>query len=356
MIVLLEPVCGSWTHEEVNAGFLKQVRENSSQEICYIGEKEHICCIRNLYAGARVNYNIITKPVPQKDADAYDKTLYYFRLMSTIIMKYQPDILIVLCGYRPCILAAELISVIFPHLKIKFVIHGMIEEQKGHMESYAKLFSYSVHCKNLCFVTYSPFCTDNYWGLREKKFFFMHLPYIMNQKHARKAVPKKSPGKTIIGIIGACANTKALKLISMINKNSLDKEYEFWVISRFGDRFRCLKNVKVLELEFDRENKNKLLQNIDYLLLPYDKREYALSASGVLWDAISNRVPCLMLDCKYFEYYMSYRIGYQAKDINELCKIICEKIQCGKCNEHTFFIGLNNIEKKTEEKMKYLLQ
>ena len=94
---------------------------------------------------------------------------------------------------------------------------------------------------------------------------------------------------------------------------------------------------------------------MDYLLLPYGKDEYRLSASGVLWDAVSNRIPCLMLDSKYFEYYSPYRIGYRADSINELCKIICERIQ-ERRRKDTFFVGMDQIVRENDKIIRHLLR
>lgn len=353
MIILLEPVCSSWIHEEVNAGFLQLVRNNSNDEVLYIGEKEHVCCVRKIYADSQVKYKVIIRQASWQGSDSYENTIYYFILMFSVIMKCKPNILFILCGYRPCILAAEMVSFLFPYIKINFIIHGMIEKYKGNSSSYERLFKIATFCKRLRFVTYNPFCTDNYWGVKRKKFFFLHHPYVKDRSQAIRK-ERINTGVTI-GIIGACANAKALKLISMVNRCKVEGDYEFLVISRFGNHFRHLKNVKVLDITFDREKKTRLMRNMDYLLLPYDRQEYTLSASGVLWDAISNHVPCLMLDCKYFEYYMPYKIGYRAKNIKELCEIVCEKIQCGREENEKFFMDLEKIEQERNRAIRQML-
>lgn len=356
MIILLEPVCSAWVHEEVNAGFLKLVSENTDQNVLYVGEKEHLRCVKRIWNGKGVEYKALTKTVPQEEADLYKNTFYYLRLLSDILTRNKPDILFILCGYRPCILAAEITSIFFSKTKIKQVIHGMIEEKKGKAESYARLFANSVYCKNLSFVTYSPYCTDDYWKLKKNKFVFLDHPYIKEKNDTSASTFPDNSGTTHIGIVGACANTKAFKLISMVNQCNLDDKYEFWIISKYGNRFKKLENVKVLELEFDRINKNRVIHNMDYLLMPYGRDEYRQSASGVLWDAISNRIPCFMLDCKYFGYYSSYKIGYQARDLNELCRIVCEKIQNKKEKSDVFFVGVDKIEDERCKKIQDLLQ
>lgn len=355
MIVLLEPVCTAWIHEEVNAGFLQLIMNNiSDEEVTYIGEKRHIRCIRKIYDNPRVHFIALNKFIDFNVADLYKNIFYYFRLLCSIIIRRKPDKLFVLCGYRPCILAVELTSILFRNVKMNLIVHGMIEEKKGRKESYAKLFKLGSFCKRLHFVSYSPYCTGDYWNTKEDKFVFLHHPYVRSSQQTLIS-RKSNESKIVIGIIGACANDKALKLISLVNKNKLNHEYEFWVASKFGRKFKNLENVKILDLEFDRKNIEKIMCSMDYLLLPYGKDEYMLSASGVIWDAVSNRIPCLMLDSKYFEYYMSYKIGYQANSITELCKIICDRIQEGN-REDTFFVGMDQIAQENEKIIKYLLK
>ncbi|MCM1120968.1 MAG: hypothetical protein NC416_00140 [Eubacterium sp.] len=356
MIVLLEPVCSAWIHEEVNAGFLQLIMNNSSdEEVTYIGEKNHLHCIKKIYDNPQVHFIVLSRFIDFHAADLYKNLFEYFRLLCSVMIRCKPDKLFVLCGYRPCILAVELVSILFRNVEINLIVHGMIEEKKGHKKSYDKLFKIGNSCKRLRFVSYSPYCTGRYWNIKEDKFVFLHHPYVKSSQHT-PASRKSKESKIIIGIIGACANEKAKKLISLVNKNELINEYEFWVASKFGKKFKNLKNVKVLDLEFERKNIEKIMCSMNYLLLPYGKDEYMLSASGVVWDAVSNRIPCLMLDSKYFAYYMPYKIGYQADSIKELCEIICDRIQEGGGGNDTFFVGMDQIDWENEKKIKYLLQ
>lgn len=352
MIVVLEPVCSSWVHEDANAGFLQSVRENCKDHVTFIAEKEHINCIRKICQADGVDFVRIKKTVPKKDSDDYVHLVYYFRLLMTVIWKYRPQKLFVLCAYRPCLLATEMNALFNYKVEMNIVIHGMVEKYKGNHDAYRRIFGLSQIFNNIKFITYSPYCTGSYWNIEDKKFIFMDLYYINKEI---KKVQKKTENKVIIGIIGACANEKAKKIILYINQQQLKKTYEFWVISKNGKMFQYIDNVKVLDLEFDRKRKQILLQKLNYLLLPYDQEEYALSASGVLWDAILHKIPCFMLGSNYFKYYMQYNIGYQADNIKNLCKIIIDIIQRKEDERQIFYVGLDKIKIKREETMKILL-
>lgn len=353
MIVLLEPVCSSWIHEEANAGFLQLVCKHYSGQVTFIAEKEHIHCIRNIYMNDDINYVKIKNPVKKDDSDDYIHIYYYLQLLKAVVLKYRPEKLFILCAYRPCMLAAELIALRFFKMEINIILHGMIEKSKGHFDSYRRIFYLSTFCKKLRFITYSPYCSGGQWNIGKDKFVFIDQCYT---DQSIKYIRKKKKKKVIIGIVGACANEKAKKIITFVNQHPLNMPYEFWVASKYGVKFRHIDHVKVVDLEFDRKKKEEMLQQFDYLLIPYDQQEYALSASGVLWDAISSRVPCFMLGSYYFKYYMKYKVGYQADNIKDLCKMIFEKIQRPEDEDPTLFVNLDSIQQRREETIKLLLR
>lgn len=350
MIVLLEPVCHSWMHEEVNAGLLKLVRESCDEDVVYIGEKEHVICVSKLFQDSGVKYQFINDFKIIEDLENYKYVMYYFQMLNKIIHKYKVKNLFVTCAYTPCILATELISRIYSKCNINIILHGMVEKYKGKERTYQKLLLYSRYCSNIKFLSYSPFCTAEYWHIPSDKMCFIHHPYIKAKASMKK---DNHSEKKIIGIIGACANKNAVRLVNLINHMDLKNDYEFWIASRFVKDFRGLSHVKILNQGFDRKNIEKIMKEIDYLLLPYGKKEYMLSASGVLWDAISNEIPCIMLDSKYFEYYQAYNIGYQAKSISELAEIIRQIITYD--NNSSFFHGLEKLDIHNLETMRKLL-
>ncbi len=355
MIVLIEPVCSSWVHEEVNAGLLKLVSDNSEKDIVFVGEENHIHCIRKIFHDPRIRFAKIKKTIDMTVSDVYANTLYYFRLFIKVFATLKPDKLFILCSYRPGILAAVMLSFFMSKTKIYVVLHGMIEKSKGHQESYAKLFGFSQYCKNVRFITYSPYCRGSYWNVKDDKFIFLNHPYIENCHGIPWQPETNKEKKTVIGVIGACANEKARTLISMVNQAKPQGDYEFWVASKFGKKFQYLRNVKVLDVDFDRVPMEKLLSLMDYMILAYGKQEYVLSASGVLWDAVSSRIPCFMLDSKYLKYYMPYKIGYQAENIGELCNIICKRIQCETEGKENFFENLDQLGSENNRMIRMLL-
>lgn len=349
MIVLLEPVCHEWMHEGGNAGLLRQIYETTDEEIMYIAEEKHIECVFKIYPNSNIRYKKLKGIKIGEELHQYHNVWYYYSVLLEIWRKYHPTSIFVTCAYRPGILAAELFSIWNKKAKIHVLLHGMVEKGKTNSDSYPRLLQLSRYCSKLDFMTYSPYCTAEYWNINQNKMIFIHRPCIKADKHK----VEKEGNKTVIGIIGACANRSALNLIKTINRMGIGQECEFWVASRFGKDFKGIPNVKVY-LSFERKNMEKLIQQMDYMLLPYGKGEYKISASGVLWDAVSNEIPCFLLDSNYFNYYMPYNIGYQAKSIKELCDVIASKISD---SEHMhYFTGIEELEAYNKQILRTMLK
>lgn len=356
MIVLLEPVYYSWVHEEVNAGMLKLISDAGREKVLYIGEREHIRCIRELYAD-NVCFAEITKLLPHKDITEMRSASYYAGLIKSVIKRYRPKHLFILGAFYPCILAAEIVSVFHPGCRFHVTLHGMVEPGNESHDLYKKLIGFCRFLPNLDFITYSPYCRAKYWKIREEKMNFIHHPFIKVQydKHGKSKDKNKRDGDILrIGIIGACSNTAARKVVAGLNGMGLEKKLEFWVFSKFGNRFRNTPNAQLIDAEFDRIQMQEALRELDYILIPYGKEEYTMSASGVLWDAISNEVPCLMLGSKYLAYYNRYHIGYQAETISELCKMVRDK--AAKKEFGTMDIKLSELEEYNLKKMRGILR
>lgn len=352
MVVLLEPVCHTWMHEEANAGFLKLVRDVCTDDIVYVGEKEHLRCISKLYVAPKIRYEQIKKFNISNTPDDYTLTMYYLQMICFTLQKYHPKSLFILCAYRPCILAVRMAVMIYKQCSIYVVLHAMVEESVGNTTSYRKLLQMNSKCKNVRFISYSPFCTADYWKIPENKMIFLHLPYVEVPKEKTKS---RVLNKIIIGVIGACANGNARNFIKYFGKQTLNNNYEFWVSSRFGKEFMGLPNTRVLHQSFDRECMNQLMEQMDYILLPYGKKDYEISASGVLWDAASNNVPCITLDSKYLEYYASNNIGYHAKSIFELTEIMRERIVVSNSCDKIYYTGLDKLKDYNQKIMRNLL-
>jgi len=315
MIVLLEAVNYGWIHEEVNAGMLQLVNQCSNDDIVYVGEKKQVETVSKLYKEKRVSFATYSQLLDNKEKDLYKSTFYYLKLINSCIKKYSAKQIFILYGNPPCILAVLLATLMHPGVSFRICIHGAVERIIQQIKDYERLFKLTQCTGKIKIITFSPFCTDEYWKIKNK-IVFLHHPFI--PAVIRNSLNDKRKDKVVIGVIGACANPKTKKIISDINKMEIDGEYEFWIASRFAKHFERMDHVKVIDLSFERSEMEEQIQKMDCILLPYDKNEYKISASGVLWDAVSNQVPCIMLNSPYFCYYEEYVRGTTTQSREEL--------------------------------------
>lgn len=72
-----------------------------------------------------------------------------------------------------------------------------------------------------------------------------------------------------------------------------------------------------------RERFDKEVNSLDYILFLYPKDSYQLTASGALFDAISNEIPIIALENLYFnEILKDSNIGYLCGSVDEIVGII----------------------------------
>lgn len=323
MVVLLEAINYGWVHEEVNAGMLQLINQCLDDDVVYVGEKEQVKTIRRLHKGKRVSFATCSKILEDEEKDSCKSVFYYIRLINSCINKYSPRQIFVLYANPICLLATLLVSLVHRKVSFRICIHGTVERNLHYKKAYKRLFKFAQCNEKVKIITFSPYCTDSYWEIRNKMNFIHHpfIPAVI--RHDSDNIKDR---KVIIGVIGACANPRAKKIIVAINRMKLDCDYEFWVASRFAKQFERMEHVRIIDLSFERKEMEAQIQKMDCMLLPYDKNEYQISASGVLWDAVSNHVPCFMLDSPYFCYYVKNISGKTLESEEELIQSLAEFI------------------------------
>lgn len=140
-----------------------------------------------------------------------------------------------------------------------------------------------------------------------KKITFINHP-CLESSHLHKY---RAESRIIIGIYGQAVNDNALSIIKIYNEAYDNGNIEFRIKDSTNRPILPIKNVKPLfkndyvtngELE-------KTIAELDYILIPYNRKQYMVSASGIFFDAVSQRIPLITLDSPFFKYYFSYDIG-----------------------------------------------
>lgn len=344
----MEPVCFKWEHEEVNAGFLKLVSEVANEPIVYYGAEEHLQCVSSLFSDSRVTFK---KFWGNQEIRGHKVSKWQYVIFFLQILLYEhPRIIFVMTAFYKGIEAAEIISRLYPFCKIYIVLHSVIEPKSPDYKLYKRSIQSAKYYSNISFLTYSPYCSGSLWNIPSEKMIFLHHPYIEKVVQRDNAI---IPDKIVVGIIGACANDNTYRMLSALNRIQIKEKYEFWILSSNSNMFKGFSFVQRINSSFSRKELETILQKTHYLFFPYGTNEYTISASGVFWDAVSNKVPCLFYNNKYISYYQKYNIGFQTNNLKELLQLLKELPFMEPRNN--FFIEMERLETERQVCMNSLI-
>ncbi len=365
-MVYIIDVCKAWVHEECSTGMANLIEEVFPQEkIVLYAEKEHIRAMREVGLAKRIK----ARAVSYSDKTTLKvMSLPYYMQLSRILEKVKSgDFVFCLASEKAIMEAMYRIAGKQKGVKFFMVVHGTMEDilipnggirgirweelsrKKGwnkkaiylddHIFPLEKTIARSVKYPNVKFITYGPCAIQEFSKIFDnkvlQKFIFLNIPLVPDKCTG----VRNETNKVRIGIWGNCLNGKFDKVISYVNKNSdtasggIDtNRYEFVILkSKKSSTLPKLKNTKIYESTgqgFTREQMKELIQGMDFALIPYDRDKYRVSCSGILADAISNRIPIMALECAPCRYYHEkYDIGYVEKTIGELGKRIIEAIK-----------------------------
>ena len=164
-------------------------------------------------------------------------------------------------------------------------------------------------------------------------FISVDHPYIFKTSLSPTSTSKT---KLYIGTVGALSPTKGMhQFITFVKKlpASLRSFLDISVTGRiFGDVSSLLKlNVDIPDTTepLSREEFDKRIHSLDYILYFYSPDSYKVTASGALMDAIYHQKPIIALRTDYFEYFFARfgQIGYLCNTIEQMIDILIHLIE-----------------------------
>lgn len=357
MIYIIEPMFKGWQHTMCNKGILELLSKNTTENIVLFAEREHGECIINDNKNVifnpieliGLNYNSDAKNITQVTNHVKKIFSNYTICNKDIIISLSSPYLIerVLCDINLEI-GARLFFV--HHAELDWIINNSsnIDENvlaniKITLENIAKL-------KEVSFISFSPFVKKRLVGiLSEKvldKFIFLNHPF------DNKSRIKKENNNSI-GIYGACDNKLFKRMLKYICDN--DMEHSFDNIYLFK---RCILNTLELKYSYPTEFLGKIEKSINgndldefigsksWILLPYDENMYQVSASGILFDAISYEIPIIGMNSPIINYYYKeYKIGILCDSIEMLSDTVI-KISKEKRHYNCYIENIKLLKKK----------
>ncbi len=341
MVTIVEPVCKKWEHEIVNAGLLDLISESTESNISFWGERRHVSAVMSIVRSNRIMTHPINSIPDRQNSNKRIRVLSYCKLITRIIETSNPNALIITAAYDDCIRSVQFLARIYKNVRFYIVLHSMVDPRYGETELYIKTIA-DYSRENVHFITYSPFCKELFMERGIHNMYFLHHPY---SNHNCKE--KSCTDVVDVGVIGACSNMNAARIAREL---SYDKTsgVRFRVYSRNWREMRGIDGVTIEKEEFERGDMDDIMSQIDYLLLPYGKNDYKLSASGVMWDAVSYSRPCISYDSDYLSYYQNRcGIGYVCGSLAELKRTI-SNLRFHREGELQLFNNLDTLDKENK--------
>lgn len=176
-------------------------------------------------------------------------------------------------------------------------------------------------------------------------------PYILNNTGGHRVTEEKgSPVR--IGTVGTMKESKGLKeflaLSGLLEDLLAQKRLELYSVGRvYAGGIDLGKEINWVghEMGLPRDEFEKQIQQLDYLLYLYPKESYRFTASGAILDAVKMRKPILSLHNDYFDYLLDgCPIGYVRDTVEDLAQVIRD-IVAGKLQED-FSAGFEGLSEK----------
>ena len=348
MVTIIEPTCKKWEHELVNAGLINLVNSIMGSDMEFWGEKNHLNAVKALRGEFGFKTHKLSS-IPDRQKSSKNKLIsQYLELINRAVIVSRPQTVIVSAAYHECIMSVQYLATIYRSIKFIIILHGMIEPKFGDTRHYIDVIKKNNRC-NILYLTYSPFCVRFLKNNGIHNVDFIHHPYI------KCSVNKTKIGNELsVGVIGACSNANAARIASELSNERIDN-LRFLVFSNYWRRMRGIDGVIKVKGEFERTDIELVMSQIDYLLLPYGKTDYSMSASGVMWDAVSYSKPCICYDSDYLKYYQQRcNIGFVCETIDDMKNTIIDLYHNG--SEYTgFFSGLDLFDEENVLRMKSVL-
>lgn len=358
MIIIMEPQCIGWQHESANAGLIQLVSNAMpNEQIIFLAEKTHIECIKKIYEENSVQLNIkcCEIPLPKKIKDSVLQTGFYYKQIKDILLEHSNNItkFIMLSSHRGNITAIILAAKKYANVDFIVVLHGLLEQvinkskrSKNTLISLRMLMN-NVTESNISFITFSPCVKQELRYILNKNALnnmrFIHHPFVDENIQEINSHGKEG-GKTKIALIGACANETTYRVLRDIDDKIKNKcIVETLVRNNLPfDELACV-NVCGRGMDINRKIILNVLSRCDYVLIPYDKTEYRVMMSGILFDAIEVGVPILSLDNNPSVWYNQFGIGHVFSEVEDLKIGIVNLVQLS--DEHEKERYVNNLKR-----------
>lgn len=334
----------------MNAGMLDLAVESACEEVSFYAEEEEIKgCLEYVHDKSRIHCKSIDFDERLRFEDTRNIDVYKRMIEEIVIENRHESNYIILSSNIGIIYAIKKIAKQYKGKKFGIVFHANLEaalDKAGkkqamvHLIRKTKLLSFAFpietclknainDCREnaIYFITYSPTAENLLKSVIDfdilKKFVFLHHPMIDKRTSERRTDSKQL---FKVGIYGQAVNQNAYSIINEYNARYDNGKVRFCVkTTKNSDIYSCKNVVSMFQKDFvSNIELEEQINNLDYIIIPYDYSQYRLTASGILCDAVSEETPVLMLNSPYLEFYSQYGIGIISNTPKDLAKEIAK--------------------------------
>lgn len=249
----------------------------------------------------------------------------------------------------------------FLHKKVYIVCHGELElcyrntlKKTTAWKWYGKIWKYGFEqlCKRGCslyFIVLGNSIAENMIKLYPQlkgRIIIINHPYVFDKEIEKRSLPDK---KLRVGVVGRLRESKGLDLFlnfsGQLRQDVLRNNLEIFVVGQDS------KNIKVEEFPYicwggknllTRQEFDRKIQKLDYVLFFYSDQMYRFTASGALFDALRYDKPIIYLGNEYIDSIVLNKIvGFRCLSVEEMVEVVKKEINCR--TDHTQFV--ENIER-----------
>ncbi|MHB9056562.1 MAG: hypothetical protein ACYC2P_10480 [Paludibacteraceae bacterium] len=385
MIIIFEPQCTGFAHEQFNAGFLYgYLLAYPEENIVFFGEKEHIKCIKAVFSSADLSSNKIEfteMEIPETNSLA--AVFEYSRILKNLLTyanKNDCNKIVFLSIHTYSLMPLKyLLQFKYNNsFKVHIAMHGILEFVKRKNYSllleiyqkvaerlrkiigiaytqlkyepknrylYEKLFKISLHLFSNKNIAYFVFREDSLRSVKkylpdmQQYFKSIDLPYIY--KEMSKMGNVIPANKRVFATIGQGDIFTVQKVVRKLNSdvNINVNNYEVRIIGSGKWKQDGLAPIKYIGngQGLSRAEIEEQIKDVQYVLFFYDPDSYELMTSGSFFDAIAYCKPMIFIKNRCFDYYyQNYKFGYRCENIDEMI-VTMQKLLIGNDKNYLDF-------------------
>lgn len=352
MILIYEPWATDFHHYEFNKCFLKSILLCFKDEkILYVASKSHIDNLRTDFNGANVEFITVNIRDYFKTKKLYLLFNEFKNLLS--LKKYRPRLTIVTDALPHTIFFFKFL---FPKKEVVFVMHNILESlnrrNKLYNIDYYTKFSikYNIQQGVTKYLVLGQSIYKNVVKIiPDLSIYFVYTDHPYTFSHKENKALLRSRNYYNIGGIGYGVFDKGSHLIfeveNRLNKSQVKNINLFHVGKlNFVIPDNTLVKISTKDEFLSKVEYDELVSQLDFILFFYPVDSYKLTASGAIFDAISQNKPIIALKNDYFEAVFEKlgEIGYLANDFEELMSYILSVARNEKNSDVLRFI--KNLE------------